>query len=241
MKDAPMDDSGDQRLLDAAVAAWTPPVLPAEVLGRVGDHLVAAARLRRRRRLVVGGMAAAAAMAVLLAGLGWLRGTRLVDAPSRLVRTGPGQYQLLELGDRAVAFVGENAELERGPGSPALFIRRGSVRLVVKSDRSRRFEVASPAANIAVLGTEFDVCVQGAITEVRVQRGEVELYNSHGRRRLWLGESARVRPGESPRQVGRLKGIVVDLPPEIEEQRPPASERRSGVRRSNRRSGRNER
>jgi ferric-dicitrate binding protein FerR (iron transport regulator) len=241
-----MVDAGDQKLLDAAVAVWTPPALSAVVRAGVGDQLAQAARLRRRRRRALATLTVTATVAVLLAGAGWLRGGRLVAPASELVRTGPGQYRLLELGDRAVAFVGENAELERGPGQPALFVRRGSVRLVVKSDRTRPFVVASPAASIAVLGTEFDVSVQGrggeATTEVRVLRGEVELYNSYGRRRLWLGETARVRPGESPRQVGRLKGIVLDLPPEIEErQAPAASERRSGVRRKDKRSGRSER
>jgi ferric-dicitrate binding protein FerR (iron transport regulator) len=233
MKDAPMDEHENQQLLDAAVAAWTVPALAPEARARIGDRLAQAARVRRRNRRLLAGAGAAMMAVVLVAGAGWWRGTRLVDPASELVRTGPGQYRLLELGDRAVAFVGENAELERGPGSPALFVRRGSVRLVVKSDRTRPFTVASPAANVAVLGTEFDVNVQDGTTEVRVVRGEVELSNAYGRRRVWPGETARVRPGESPRQVGRLKGIVVDLSPVIEQ--------RSGARRSDRHSGRNER
>lgn len=232
-----MDEHDDRRLLDAALAAWTPPALAVDARARIGEALAQAARGRRRNRQRQLGAAAALAMGLLLAGFGWWRSARLVAPAAELVRTGPGQYRLLELGDRAVAFVGENAEAERGPGSPALFVRRGSVRLVVKSDRSRPFVVASPAANVAVLGTEFDLDVQDGTTEVRVVRGEVELANAHGRRRVWPGETARVRPGESPRQVGRLKGIVLDLPPEIEE-RPAVNERRSGARPAGRRTGR---
>lgn len=48
-------------------------------------------------------------------------------------------------------------------------------------------------------------------THVRVVRGEVEVRNRAGRRRLWTEDFATVRRGESPRLVERLRPIV--LPP----------------------------
>jgi ferric-dicitrate binding protein FerR (iron transport regulator) len=102
------------------------------------------------------------------------------------------------------------------PGNPRLVVRRGSVRLIVQPSRTEPFVVASPAAEMAVLGTEFDVTVRDDVTSVGVARGEVEVRNALGRRRVWASETARVRPGESPRLVERLRAIVVEGPPEIE-------------------------
>jgi ferric-dicitrate binding protein FerR (iron transport regulator) len=212
------------RALHHVTIGWSSAGLDAEGRARVGARLELAARAMRRRRWALGGAGVAAALALLLV-LGW---PLLRDGPRPgmdLVQTGAGQYRLLEIGDRAVAFVGENAELERRSTTPVLFVRRGAVRLVVKSNRQAPFVVGSPAAEVVVLGTEFDVTVRDQSTEVRVTRGEVELRNRHGRRRVWPGELARVKVDESPRFVERLKGIVLDLPPEIEPGPSPPSPR----------------
>jgi ferric-dicitrate binding protein FerR (iron transport regulator) len=192
---------------------------------RVGARLEEAARRWRRGRRTLGVAGLCAAAAVLLAPVVRTHlPVRSTSARPGLVRTGPGEYRLLELGDRAVAFAGESAELEVREGSPRLMVRRGSVRLVVRPSRSEPFVVASPAAELAVLGTEFDVSVRDDVTDVRVTRGEVEVRNAHGRRRVWANETARVRADQSPRFIEPLRAIVIDGPAELDT--PPLPRRR---------------
>ena len=86
---------------------------------------------------------------------------------------------------------------------------------------------ARPHGMLAVLGTEFDVSVHGEVTEVRVTRGEVEVRNAHGRRRVWANETARVRADQSPRFIEPLRAIVIDGPAELDS---PPPRRRHGSR-----------
>jgi ferric-dicitrate binding protein FerR (iron transport regulator) len=191
-------------------------MLPAARKREIGDHLEALARGRqvRRRRAIVGVGAAALAALALLA-IRWRPSPPVVTAGTRL-RTGPADFQLFPLGDRGVAFVSEESdvELESGP-TPTLRVRRGSVRLVVTRHHGERFVVATEAAEVVVLGTEFDVTVVGHATEVRVVRGEVEVRNAQGWRRLWPRESAEVRVGEAPRMKVPVDARIADGPAEL--------------------------
>jgi ferric-dicitrate binding protein FerR (iron transport regulator) len=216
------DEGGDRRLrLEDLRLAEAP-------RRAIGDRLEAAARGRRRRqrwlRAALGaGAAAAAAAGILLAARarpGGEGGAARDQGGARL-RTGSGDFQLLSLGERGVAFVSEESELEVHPGrTPALRVHRGSVRLVVRRQAGEPFVVSTALAEIQVLGTEFDVTVGAQATEVSVVRGEVEVRNAHGRRRLWPRESARVRPGQAPRMVVPVTAVVVDGPAEIVEPPP---------------------
>ena len=85
----------------------------------------------------------------------------------------------------------------------------GRARLVVKPDKEHPFVVASDAADAAVYGTEFDVDVSSDATEVRVARGEVEVRNALGARRLWAGEVARAHVGAAPRRIERIVPVVI--------------------------------
>jgi ferric-dicitrate binding protein FerR (iron transport regulator) len=185
----------------------------------IGDRLEAAARRQqsRRRWLRTAFMAGAVAAGLLVAVA--LRATlpRHDDhAEGPRLRTGPAQFQLLSLGERGVAFVSEETELSLHlDRTPALEVHRGSVRLVVRRQQGEPFVVGTPAAQVTVLGTEFDVTVNGEGTEVAVVRGEVEVRNPHGSRRLWPRESARARVGEAPRMVVPMTSVIVDGPAEI--------------------------
>jgi ferric-dicitrate binding protein FerR (iron transport regulator) len=211
--------------LDGVLVTSGPEPDPA-ARARVGARLEEQARRLRGRRRLVAGIGVGAALAAVAALLVAPARPRPTGIRPGVVRTGPGEYKLLELGDRAVAFAGESAELEVREGTPRLIVQRGSVRLVVRPSRSEPpFVVASPAAELAVLGTEFDVSVTGDVTEVRVTRGEVEVRNAHGRRRVWADETARVRADQSPRFFEPLRAIVLDGPAEIEEPSPPRRRR----------------
>jgi ferric-dicitrate binding protein FerR (iron transport regulator) len=208
------DNSG----FEAALRTLRTPELSSEVQRAVGDRLEAAARRRRAARVVrraalaVGGAAAAAIVAVALL----YEPAALVAPPhATRLRTGSGDFQLLPLGDRGVAFVSEDTDLELDLfATPALRIHRGSVRLVVRRRTDQPFVVATPAADVEVMGTEFDVTVVGQNASVKVVRGEVEVRNPLGRRRLWARESARVRPGEEPR-MGPPVGVVTGGTPQF--------------------------
>jgi len=181
----------------------------------IGERLEAAARSRRTRRRVLATAGAGALVALALVTLRTRPAPEATGGATHL-RTGAGDFQLLSLGDRGVAFVSEGSDLELQLGPvPVLRLHRGSVRLVVRRQSGRSFVVATSAAEVEVLGTEFDVTAGPDGTEVSVVRGEVEVRNQHGRRRLWPRESARARPGQPPRMVVPLSSIVVDGPAEI--------------------------
>jgi ferric-dicitrate binding protein FerR (iron transport regulator) len=183
----------------------------------IGERLEAAARRRRNRRRLGAALGAGALAAVLLLVLS---GPRRAPSADSHLRTGAGDFQLLPLGERGVAFVSEQTELDlRLEGTPTLRLHRGSVRLVIRHHQGEPFLVATSAAEVAVLGTEFDVTVGDRGTEVRVVRGEVEVRNPQGRRRLWPGESGRARPGEAPRMVVPVSSVIVDGPAVIERAR----------------------
>jgi ferric-dicitrate binding protein FerR (iron transport regulator) len=197
-----------------------PLALPESRRRAIGDRLEAAARGRRTRRrlLAAGGAGAALALAALLV-TARPRPASEPETAARL-RTGAGDFRLLSLGERGVAFVSEGTDLELHlDRTPALRVYRGSVHLVVRHRAGEKFVVATSAADVTVLGTEFDVTVADGSTEVSVARGEVEVRNAQGRRRLWPKESARARPGEAPRMVLPLSSIIVDGPAVIERPR----------------------
>lgn len=188
----------------------------------IGAAAVARARAQqvRRRLATAGGFTALAAAAVVLLLLARRPGQpdHLAQAPAAgHLRTGAGDFRLLPIGDRAVAFVGEDTELEVHPGAtPAVRLLRGSVRLMVRRRVTEPFIVNTPAADVAVLGTEFDVSVVQGETDVSVVRGEVEVRNPQGRRRLWARESARARPGQPPRLLVPPRGVVSEGAPQVE-------------------------
>ena len=204
--------------LRALTATLPDPSLPPAARRRIGDAVVAAldAGRRRRRAWIAVASLTVAAAAALLALAPWRR----APSPSppqveRAVRTGAGEHRLLQLGDRATAFVGERSVITLDGGAPRIV--SGRVRFVVKPDREHPWTVATPAADATVRGTEFDVDVTDDITEVRVARGEVEVHNALGSRTLWAGEVARAHVGAAPRRIEHIVPIVIEGDPEIEE------------------------
>jgi ferric-dicitrate binding protein FerR (iron transport regulator) len=184
----------------AAVAHGAPaPVLASQARARVGAAVAAAARRRRWRVAWVSAPVLAAAAAAFLLVRPPPSGSEPPGGGEARVVTEMGGYRLLTLDDRGVAFVGEDSEVETRPPAPySLRLHRGSLRLVIRRGVDP-FVIATPAADVEVLGTELDVAVVNGATEVRVVHGQVEVRNQHGHRLLWAREGARVFPGDSPR------------------------------------------
>jgi len=208
------------RQLRALTATLPEPVLVPAARRRVADAALAAldARPQRRRRWAwTAGLSTAAAAALVLLAVKLTHRPPMGD--DQEVRTGPGENRLVQLGDRASAFVSERSVVRVGRAAP-LRIVAGRVRLVVRPDRAHPFVVRTAAADAIVYGTEFDVDVDGDTTNVRVGRGEVELRNGQGSRQLWTGETARARVGGAPRRIERIVPIVLDDGPAEIEERP---------------------
>jgi transmembrane sensor len=209
--------------LRALTAALPDPELPAAARRRAGDAALAALDAGRRRRTwtIAGASLALAAAALVFALARWHRPPVSSPPPpvtaERELRTGPGEHRLVQLGDRATAFVGERSIVRLDDAHVPLRIVAGNVRFVVRPDKDHPWTVATPAADATVHGTEFDVDVSGDATEVRVARGEVEVKNDLGARTLWAGEVARAHVGAAPRRIERIVPIVLEGTPEIEE------------------------
>lgn len=210
--------------LRALSAALPDPSLSSAARRRVGDAVVAALDTGRRRRrawTIAAATLTLAAAALLVALAPWRR----VPVPTPAVaesevRTGPGEHRLLQIGDRATAFVSERSVVvlaRAGEAGPPLRLVSGRVRFVVRPDKDHPWTVATPAADATVHGTEFDVDVSDDATEVRVARGEVEVRNALGARTLWAGEVARAKVGAAPRRIERIVPVVLEGMPEIEE------------------------
>ncbi|MGZ3440184.1 MAG: FecR domain-containing protein [Polyangia bacterium] len=206
--------------LRALTVALPDPSLPSVARRRVGEAVLAAfdaGRRRRRAWTLAAATVTLAAAALLLALLPWRRAPLVADSE---VRTGPGEHRLLQIGDRATAFVSERSVVQlarAGEPGPPLRLVTGRVRFVVRADKDHPWTVATPAADATVHGTGFDVDVNDEGTEVRVARGEVEVHNALGTRTLWAGEVARTKVGAAPRRIERIVPVVLEGVPEIEE------------------------
>jgi transmembrane sensor len=209
--------------LRALTAALPDPSLPPPARRRVGDAVVAAldAGRRRRRSVALAAAMTLVAAAILLALAPWRPGPASSPTVAESeVRTKPGEHRLLQIGDRATAFVSERSVVRIARADevgPPLRIVSGRVRFVVRPDKDHPWTVATAAADATVHGTEFDVDVTDGDTEVRVARGEVEVRNDLGSRTLWAGEVARVKLGAAPRRIERIVPVVIEGIPEIEE------------------------
>lgn len=186
----------------------------------IGDRLQRAASAQARRRRWTGALALGGA-AVALGAVVWLAAPTPLPPPTAgsalstpaQLRTGPGEYRLWSVGERAVVFASEQTTMEVLAGDAGVRLIAGSARFVVSRSRLQHFVVRGPVADAVVLGTEFDVGVAGTEMEVEVVQGHVEVRNGHGSRLLWNGERAHVRDGERPRMVMSVRGEVSEHGP----------------------------
>jgi len=147
-------------------------------------------------------VAALAAVAVLAVGL------RLAIRPGPSLvandfATGPGEQATMSLGDGTVVRLGPQSRLRIvATASTRRVSFQGRAFFAVAHDPTRPFEIETPAGEVRVLGTRFDLAVDEQDLRVAVVEGRVLL---HAR-----GRQTRVDRGE----VGRvLRGVTVPAMP----------------------------
>jgi ferric-dicitrate binding protein FerR (iron transport regulator) len=124
---------------------------------------------------------------------------------------GPGGHATLRFPDDTTIEVRENTDLDLRPSgtkSRNLRLRSGTlIAQVTKLEPGAYFEVASPHAEIRVLGTRFEVTVEGAATRLGVEEGRVSFRPSGGKDPVFVtaGQSAIAETGR-PVEVFALHG-----------------------------------
>jgi ferric-dicitrate binding protein FerR (iron transport regulator) len=203
------------RALRGLLTTAAPPADPRARARAIEGVLAAARRRRQRNRLAAtGALVALSGLFAAAVAMLWL-GVRAPRPEAH--RTGPGEHLALTL-PGAAALLGEQSELEviQEPARTRVRLHAGSGRFVVEHHPGHTFVVETPAADAVVHGTEFDVEVSHDGTDVRVIRGEVEVKNTLGSRRLWAHESARARPGAAPCMVERHEPVILHGPAELQ-------------------------
>jgi hypothetical protein len=187
----------ERRLIDDLWPALEP---PADFSARVTAALDGVATLPRRRvsrRQLVWGLSSLGVAAVLV-----LAFTRLL---TRAVEPQPPAWgevlattrETLAIGDRAVAVAEPGSDLgwSLDPGRAQVEQRQGTV--FYRVEHGAPFLVSTPAAEIRVTGTCFQVALDGGLS-VRVFEGAVSVSNSVGSVAISAGERAQVELGHAP-------------------------------------------
>ncbi|HEY6400945.1 MAG TPA: FecR family protein, partial [Blastocatellia bacterium] len=133
--------------------------------------------------------------------------------PDNVIETGPKSRVLIELTDRSQIIVMPNSRVIlkkfRGPHPARELLEIELGRVIVKihhpPGQPNPYNLSSPAASIAVRGTEFTVDVQfGGETLVHVREGLVEVWprdNPDNKRLVSPGDRVTIQPG------GRISSI----------------------------------
>jgi tetratricopeptide (TPR) repeat protein len=109
------------------------------------------------------------------------------------------QQRMVRLADGTGALLREGSRMEAKEvhgEAAALSVISGSALFVVEANRSERFQVGTPVADVVVTGTAFSTTVADSNVLVMVARGSVEVTHRLRRHRLVLeaGESALAGP-----------------------------------------------
>lgn len=145
--------------------------------------------------------------------------------PGSRVRTGSMSAVTLVFSDGSTTHLEDNTEValvtlesspEGGDRVVILYQRRGSTRSSVQhlTGPNSRFEIQTPAASVAVRGTEFTVAVdEGGRTRVSVVEGSVDVMAGASSLALEAGYGMMVERGQSPAPVYPLATAVPTVVP----------------------------
>lgn len=110
-------------------------------------------------------------------------------APGHVFETGETGGLMLAMRHGTTAKMAENSRL-RVAGARNVTLEKGQAWLDVGKN-PQLFQVRTPEGKVTVFGTAFDVRLEDALTIVTVQRGEVQVENADGFRRVRNGQRIR--------------------------------------------------
>lgn len=172
-------------------------------------------RAPRRRRQALSGLLGGGAL-LLAGGLGWRhwraeRGDSELLAEAgpvlaeRRLRTGKAQFLDQRLPDGSELRMDADSELHWRWHAELrqAQLQRGTVYLAVQPDARRPFIIQAGVYSVRVLGTAFELALQGADLRVAVAHGRVRVSHPSGdQRELAGGEQLSLRGGQRPSQAG---------------------------------------
>jgi len=123
--------------------------------------------------------------------------------PGDQLRTGPNSRVAVRWSDHTVTAIAPQSHLDLAPG-PRFNLLKG-IMYFFHRGKPGKFNLQTPTASTAVLGTEFNLAVADNLTTTLTMfDGEVEMSNPQGRLRLGSGEEGFAAPGQSPEKTARL-------------------------------------
>ncbi|MBO9880474.1 FecR domain-containing protein [Xanthomonas sp. D-109] len=187
-------------------------------LPTAAPHVAPVRTPRRRWPVAVGLAASLALLAVLL--WPWLR----PDPAPLVVATAPGQMRVLHLDDGSVLTLNgaSRVRVQLRAHRREVALEAGEAFFDVAHDARRPFEVTLGATRVRVLGTVFNLARDGAISELSVYSGRVEIVSGRAHRVLaqgmrieaapaGLGTLARFDPGAGDWREGWLQTAGIPL------------------------------
>ena len=133
----------------------------------------------RARGLLVGGaaLALAASLAVLAMHTGWGWLVPMETTQPQHYATGQGQVREVTLPDGSLVVLNalSTVEVTYEPGQRSITLVRGEAWFDVARNQARPFVVSAGHANVRAVGTAFAVQNTGAVVDVRVTEGIVEV------------------------------------------------------------------
>ena len=178
-------------------------------VARLGPRLRALRRQRGRFDLVAAAVVAVVGLGVLqvIVGLGGDRGPTGTTAATREFTTGPGETEMVRLGDGSVIRLGPDSRLATAwptnlaEGAAREVTLDGEAFFAVTSDPARPFRVVTDAGTAQVLGTRFHLAVDAAELSVAVIEGRVALAGPDHEVQVGAGQATRLLRG-LPEPVG---------------------------------------
>lgn len=182
-------------------------------------------RAPRRRRQALSGLLGGSAL-LLAGGLGWRQWRAERSDSELLAAAGPAlaehhvftqraQFLDQRLPDGSELRLDADSELHWRwhAGLRQARLVRGNVFLSVQPDAQRPFIIQAGAYSVRVLGTAFELGLEGADLRVAVEHGRVRLSQVNGdHRELRGGEQLRLRDRQSPRQAGPSEAVRTAAP-----------------------------
>ncbi|WP_054530728.1 FecR domain-containing protein [Erythrobacter sp. SG61-1L] len=178
---------GRRELFDAMWASCMDDAVTAALQSRGTDQdnepLFQADRAEQRshlgRRAVAFGAVAASLAAVL--AFSW-QPLRFALAPAQTYETGPGQVREVTLADGSIVVLNGASSIQVTIAGERRYVKlqEGEALFEVRHDKERPFTVAAGDGRVTVLGTRFDLALNGEQVDLEVTRGLVRFAGQGG-------------------------------------------------------------